>query len=210
MSALVHTAALLTSGGSSDSVLKLSVFGDIGDGSLGDEDQAGDRSSVLQGDAADLDGVEDAHLDHVAPLAVGRVETLAGGQLGNLVDHDSALKASVLGDGGDRSGQSLLDDIDANLLLGVVDLDSIERRRSVHEGDAAASDNALLDSSAGCLQGVLDAVLDLLELGLGSSADLDDGNATGELGSTASAQRKPSGSEMRRLDSIVKILSDFK
>ena len=44
----------------------------------------------------DLDGVEDAHLDHVAPLAVGRVETLAGGQLGDLVDHDSALKALSL------------------------------------------------------------------------------------------------------------------
>ena len=182
MSALVHTAALLTSGGSSDSVLKLSVLGHIGDGGLGDEDQAGDRSSVLQGDAADLDGVEDAHLDHVAPLAVGRVETLAGGQLGNLVDHDSALKASVLGDGSDRSGQSLLDDVDADLLLGVVNLDSIERRSSVHEGDAATGDDALLDSSTGCLQGVLDAVLDFLELGLGSSADLDDGNAAGELG----------------------------
>ena len=182
MSALVHTAALLTSGSSSDSILKLSVFRHIGDGGLGDEDQAGDRSSVLQGDAADLDGVEDTHLDHVAPLAVGRVETLASRQLGNLVDHDSALKASVLGDSGDRSGQSLLDDVDADLLLGVVDLDSIERRRSVHEGDAATSDNAFLDSSAGSLQGILNAVLDLLELGLGSSADLDDGNATGELG----------------------------
>ena len=182
MSALVHTAALLTSGSSSDSVLKLSVLGHIGDGSLGDEDQAGNRSSVLQGDAADLDGVEDAHLNHVAPLAVGRVESLAGRQLGNLVDHDSALKTSVLGDGSDRSGQSLLDDVDTDLLLGVVELNGVERRSSIHEGDAAASDNALLDSSAGSLQGVLDAVLDLLELGLGSSADLDDGNATGELG----------------------------
>ena len=35
---LVHATTLLTSGSSSDSVLKLRVLGDIGDSSLGDED----------------------------------------------------------------------------------------------------------------------------------------------------------------------------
>ncbi len=46
----------------------------------------------------------------------------------------------------------------------------------------AASNDALFDSRAGCLQGVLDAALLLFELGLGSSANTQHGNATGKLG----------------------------
>ena len=52
----------------------------------------------------------------------------------------------------------------------------------VHEGGAAAGDDALLDRGAGRRDGVLDAVLLLLELDLGVRADLDDADAAGELG----------------------------
>ena len=90
------------------------------------------------------------------------VQTLAAGILGDLINDDSALKASVLGDGGHRSGQGLLDDVDTDLLLGIGDLDVLERGQGVHEGDTAAGDDALLDGRAGWLQGVLDAVLNLL------------------------------------------------
>ena len=48
--------------------------------------------------------------------------------------------------------------------------------------DAAAGDDALFERRAGRLQGVLDAVLLLLHLGLGGRADLDDGDTAGELG----------------------------
>ena len=47
---------------------------------------------------------------------------------------------------------------------------------------AAAGDDALLDRSLGGGDGVLDAVLLLLELDLGGGADLEDGDATGQLG----------------------------
>ena len=47
---------------------------------------------------------------------------------------------------------------------------------------AAASNDALFDSRAGCLQGVLDAALLLFELSLGSSANAQHGNAAGQLG----------------------------
>ena len=50
------------------------------------------------------------------------------------------------------------------------------------QGDAAAGDDALLDGRPGRRQGVLDAVLLLLELDLGGRADLDDGDAAGQLG----------------------------
>ena len=59
---------------------------------------------------------------------------------------------------------------------------SLSRRRlRVQQGDAAAGDDALLDRSLGRLDGVLDAVLLLLELDLGGRADLDDRHAAGEL-----------------------------
>ena len=52
----------------------------------------------------------------------------------------------------------------------------------VDEGGAATGDDALLDGRAGRRDGVLDAVLLLLELDLGVRADLDDADAAGELG----------------------------
>ena len=50
------------------------------------------------------------------------------------------------------------------------------------EGGAATGDDALLDRGARRGDGVLDAVLLLLELDLGVRADLDDADAAGELG----------------------------
>ena len=48
--------------------------------------------------------------------------------------------------------------------------------------DAAAGHDALFDGGPGGRQGVLDAVLLLLELDLGGGADPDDGHAAGQLG----------------------------
>ena len=63
-----------------------------------------------------------------------------------------------------------------------VDLERVQSRDSVDQSHAAACDDALLDSSAGSLQGVLNAGLLLLELGLGGSAHLQHGHAAGQLG----------------------------
>ena len=60
-----------------------------------------------------------------------------------------------------------------------VELD--HRLGRVQERDAAAGDDALLERRAGGLERVLDAVLLLLHLGLGRSADLDDRDAAGQL-----------------------------
>jgi hypothetical protein len=51
-----------------------------------------------------------------------------------------------------------------------------------HQGGAATGDHALLDGRTSGRDGVLDAVLLLLQLHLGGGADLDDGNAAGQLG----------------------------
>ena len=54
----------------------------------------------------------------------------------------------------------------------------------VDQHDAAAGHDALFESGAGGVEGVLDAVLGLLHLDLGRGADLDDGHAAGQLGET--------------------------
>ena len=52
------------------------------------------------------------------------------------------------------------------------------------QGHATAGHDALFDGRLGGGDGVLDAVLLLLELHLGGGADLDDGHAAGQLGQT--------------------------
>ena len=75
-----------------------------------------------------------------------------------------------------------MDDVHADLLVCVSALHLVQRGDGLQKRDATAGDDALLDGRAGSLQGILDAVLDLLELDLGGCADLDNRDATGELG----------------------------
>src|SRR4029450_12753281 len=62
-----------------------------------------------------------------------------------------------------------------------LELIGLDRRGRVEERDATAGDDALLEGGPRGLQRVLDAMLLLLHLGLGRSADLDHRNAAGEL-----------------------------
>ena len=57
-----------------------------------------------------------------------------------------------------------------------------DRRDAAEQGHAAAGHDALGHGRAGGVQGVLDAGLGLLHLGLGRAADADDGHAAGQLG----------------------------
>ena len=63
-----------------------------------------------------------------------------------------------------------------------LELEPVERRVGLQQRRAAAGDDALLDRRTGRRERVLDAVLLLLELDLGRGADLDDGDAAGQLG----------------------------
>jgi hypothetical protein len=85
-----------------------------------------------------------------------------------------------------RSGSSIgaTDDVDTDLLVGLLELERLERLLRADERDAAAGDDALLDGRAGGVQRILDARLLLLHLGLGRGADVDHGHATGELRQT--------------------------
>src|SRR6201999_3302639 len=60
------------------------------DHGLGGEEQARDRSRVLQRRPGDLRGVDDAGLEHVDILTGRGVQALPGGQRPDLLDHHAA------------------------------------------------------------------------------------------------------------------------
>src|SRR5262249_55934826 len=95
-------------------------------------------------------------------------------------DHDGAFGAGV----GDNLAEGLfagaLHNGHADLLI-AIRLEIGKRLGGAEQGHAAAGNDAFLDSRAGRVQRVLDAGLLLLHLGLGGRADLDHGDAAGEL-----------------------------
>ena len=107
-------------------------------------------------------------------------EVAAGGA--DALDDDRAFEARVLGDLAERLFEGALHDQDAGLLVAlvVVDVSSAFAARS----RVTPPPGTMPSSTAARVarKGVLVAVLLLLELGLGGGADLDDGDAAGELG----------------------------
>jgi hypothetical protein len=92
--------------------------------------------------------------------------------------------ARILGDLPQRRLERLADDVDAAGLVVVDALHAVQRLGGVEESGTAAGDDAFLDRGAGGVQRVVHAILALLHLDLGRTADLDHGNAAGELGET--------------------------
>src|SRR5690606_15692800 len=74
-------------------------------------------------------------------------------------------------------------DVDAGILVSVCTLGR-DRQRSAKQGYATARNNAFLNRCAGCVQGVIDAILTLLHLNFGRTANANDSNATSQLGKT--------------------------
>src|SRR5208337_2958126 len=75
-------------------------------------------------------------------------------------------------------------DLDAGLLVGVLALELGDRGLGAQQRNAAARNDAFLDRRAGGVEGVVDAVLLLLDLDLGRAADADHRDAARELGQT--------------------------
>src|SRR5262249_17084302 len=65
--------------------------------------------------------------------------------------------------------------------LVIVELELLDGRDGAQQSRAAARNNAFLDGRTRGVHGVLDASLLLLQLSLGSRANLDDGDASNEL-----------------------------
>ena len=100
----------------------------------------------------------------------------------DFLDDEGAFDAGVVGQLAERGFDGARDDLDADLLVAVRGLSVVDGGLGADQGDAAAGDDAFFDGRAGGVQGVFDAGLLLLHLGLGGGTDVDDGHAAGELG----------------------------
>src|ERR1700675_667392 len=145
------------------------------------QDHGRNGGRVLERRARHLGGIDDPLLEEVAVLALERVVAVAGLEALDVRHDDLAGLPGVISDlpGGGLEG--LAHDVDPDLRV-AFELDLVERRDRLQEGGAAAGDEAFLDGRSGRREGILDAVLLLLELDLGGRADLDDCDAAGELG----------------------------
>src|SRR5260370_31628958 len=160
----------------------LFVFLEFSDERFGGEHQARDGGCVLQRQASDLGGVDDAHLDHVAIVAGVRIEAVVFIlRLADLADHHSAFVTGVQRDLASRLFESALHDADADSFV-IVELELLDGSEAAQKRSAAAGDDAFLNRCAGGVHSVLDASLLLLQLGFGRSANLDDRNAANRLG----------------------------
>src|SRR5690606_29762080 len=172
-----HATHVVATGRGSGLLLRL-----VGHDGLGGEEQAGDRGSGPQGGARHLDRVGDTGREQVLERAGLGVEAVAGGQVADPLCHDAALEAGVDGDLLERGVDRDADDVRTGRLV-TLQLEAVEGvLGGLDEGDATTGDDALLLGGLGVADGVLDAVLALLELDLGGRTRLDDGDAAGELG----------------------------
>jgi hypothetical protein len=102
-------------------------------------------------------------------------------QHAHLLDHHGAVQTGVAGDHAHRLFEGAAQDAQTG---GGVAFQAhlVQRRDGVDQRHTAAGDDAFFDGRTRGAQGVLDAVLLFLQLGLGGRADADDGHATGQLG----------------------------
>src|SRR5450631_3686807 len=154
----------------------------VRDDDFGGEEQCGDRRGVLQRRAGDLGRIDDAGLDQVDVLTGGRVQAPAGLEVAHLLDNNSAFEAGVDRDLLQRRLERDLDDASTRGLV-TFEVELLEcGAAGLQERHATTGDDALFDGGLRVANGVLDAVLALLELDLGGGARLDDRNAAGQLG----------------------------
>src|SRR5258705_7807228 len=179
---LVHAAHAARATWTAGSCALLVVFLELGHQCFGGEHEAGDGSGVLQREASDLGRVNDASLDEVNVFTGVRVEAeviILG--LADFADDHGAFEAGVEGDLTAGLFERPLHDAYTDRFV-VVQLQLVDCVQAAQQRRAAAGNDAFLDSRAGCVHGVLNASLLFLQLGFGRSANLDDGNATDELG----------------------------
>ena len=160
-------------------------LGMLGDRRFGGHNQARDGRCVLKRRAHDLGRVDDTELHEIAELAGLRVVAVAIFlRIEQLANHHGAVAAGVVDDLARWRLDRLAHNIDAGLLVGIGDLHAVERLYGAQQGDASARRNALFHGRTGRVEGVVDAILLLLNLDFRRAPDADHRDAARELGKT--------------------------
>ena len=161
----------------------LLLLGEIRDHAVGREQEARDGRRVLEGAARDLRRIDDTGLQEVAVLAGADVVAVRAGRLLDVGDDERGLESGVVDELAERRLDRTGDDVRADLLV-TLEVEGLDGLLRTEIGDAAAGDDALFNGRTGGVQGVVDTVLLLLHRSFRRRANLDEGNAAGELGET--------------------------
>lgn len=160
----------------------------IDNSDLSSTEEGGDTAGINQSGADNLQGVDDTGGNHVNILAGGTVVSaveVLGVLVGQLADNDGALESGVLNNGAGRAADGALDDADTELLIEVGGLDASKAvGRGLKQSGTTTGEDTLLNGSASGVERVHNTVLLLTDLNLGGTANLDDGNTTGQLRET--------------------------
>src|SRR6185312_4506122 len=149
---------------------------------FGGDQKTGNRCRTLDRRAHDFGRVDNAFGDEIAVFAGLRVEAVGILILvHDLADHDRTVRAGIDRDLARRRLDRLTHDLHAVLLVLVFGLDALECIDRTQQGNAPARQDAFLDRGASCVHRVIDAILALLHLDLGGTADADHRNAASEL-----------------------------
>src|SRR4029450_13387671 len=128
-----------------------------------------------------LGWVGNAGLEQILILAGCRVQAVIRGKGLDLLSHDTTLESGIDGNLLQRRLQGDLHDLSAHGLI-TLQLQVLERLgSSLNERDTTAGDDALLNRRLGVANGILDAVLPLLQLDLSGRPALDPRDAAGGL-----------------------------
>ena len=105
----------------------------FGDQALGGEEQAGDRGRVLQRGTGDLLRVHHTGLDEVFVFARGDVVAFVALALLDFLHDEGAFDAGVRGERTERAFDGALDDVHADLFVGVSELEGVDGRNAISE-----------------------------------------------------------------------------
>ena len=101
----------------------------------------------------------------------------------HFLDDEGTFDAGVEAQRAEGLFDRLTDDLGADLLVADEGVDDgVDGLDGAQESDTTTGDDAFFNGRTGGVQGVVDAVLLLLELGLGRGTHVDDGDAAGQLG----------------------------
>src|SRR3954451_750704 len=142
-------------------------LGTLGNHRLGGDQQRRNRGGTLQRTAYNLSRVDNPGRDQIFVLAGLRIVAIGVSIIAqHLASHDRAVLTGILGNLPEWSLKGTADDLDADMLVVVVELDLAQLLGSTGERYAAPRHDALLDRGAGRMQRVIDAVLAFLHLDL--------------------------------------------
>src|SRR3974390_2556279 len=175
---IVHTAHA-TARHSEGPIIFFRLFGDH---SFRSDQKPGDRRCILQGSPNNLGRVNDALGDKVAVFAtLGIKAEVVLILFKDPADDYGTVFARIDCNLASRPGECLAHDVDAVLLVVVFSLDALKHLGRTQQSDTATRQDAFLDRGTGCMHRVIDAILALLHLDLGGTANSNYRNATSEL-----------------------------